>query len=109
MVHWIIAILAGINGLWMIADGVHVLRNGKYIGPEVPGPWRHIVEAIGLDPLKIGPAFIFLGAFWLLALALHLGKISSLLLILAAFTTLWYLPLGTIISLAVLGLVFLTR
>ena len=98
--------LALINGAWMLVDGVYVLLNGKYIGPEKPGPWASLISTTGVDVFKLGPLFIVFGFAWLLfvfgfwteaAWSRTFGLIVSVL-------TLWYLPFGTLISITVLAL-----
>jgi hypothetical protein len=64
-----LAVLAFVTGGFQVVDGIHVLVTGKYIGPTTPGPWRHVVQAVGLDPIDVGPGFIALGASWLSATA----------------------------------------
>lgn len=98
-------------GAWMVFDGVHVLAAGKYFGPEKPGPWSGLVAALGLDPFALGPAFIVLGLLWLMfatgtARGWQWTRRAGLL---AASLTLWYLPFGTLIALAVLALLLLNR
>jgi hypothetical protein len=106
--RWLIALLAFINGAFMTADGLHVLIKGKYIGPEKPGPWSMLFESLGINVFQLGPMFLAFGIAWLVFLliwmkqgdhARHLGKWVALL-------TLWYLPIGTIFSLAVLILLY---
>lgn len=109
MIAWILFILALLNGGWMIFDGVHVLRHGKYFGPDVPGPWRHGVEALGLDPLQLGPVFVALGLGWIVAAFLAKTGATDVALIAAAVLSLWYLPLGTVISIVVLALLLAPR
>ena len=104
--------LALINGSWMLADGVYVMVNGKYIGPEKPGPWASLIGMTGLDVFKLGPVFVLFGAAWLLfagsylseqSWARHFGVALSLF-------TLWYLPFGTLISIVILAaLIFFQR
>jgi hypothetical protein len=33
---YLVIALASIQGLWMMIDGIYVIANGKYIGPEKP-------------------------------------------------------------------------
>ncbi len=106
-VKLILVLLAGLAGGWMLFDGVHVLRHGKYFGPDLPGPWRHLPEALGIDPLRMGPVFVVLGALWLLAAAVFLVTGSRLPLAGCAILGLWYLPVGTALSLATLALIWL--
>ena len=107
-----IAVLALVTGGFQIVDGFHVLATGKYIGPETPGPWRHIVQGVGLDPLTLGPGFIVLGACWLTATAMLLLTSSPAgwwALIITAIATLWYLPVGTATALATIAILILAR
>ncbi|MCA9741334.1 MAG: hypothetical protein H6695_06430 [Deferribacteres bacterium] len=106
-----LSLLAGLNGGWMLFDGIHVLLKGKYFGPEKPGPWSDIIAFFNLDSFKMGPLFVFLGISWLIFLAAILfgqqwGWFMGLLLCIA---TLWYLPVGTFISLVVLALLLMYR
>lgn len=95
----------------MLLDGIFVMLNGKYIGPEKPGPWASIFEALGVDVFKLGPMFVAFGLMWLVFVlgywtdqswARTLGLIVSIL-------TLWYLPVGTLFSLIVLILLLVSN
>jgi len=110
--RYVVIVLSLINGLWMLIDGVYVLANGKYIGPEKPGPWAFVIGLTGIDVYKLGPLFVLFGVAWLSFVggfftgatwARNFGFILSLL-------TLWYLPFGTLISLVVLiALIFVIK
>ena len=110
--RYIVLALSLINGLWMLIDGVYVTLNGKYIGPEKPGPWASLVGLTGVDVFKLGPLFIVFGLAWIAfvfgfwtdaAWARTLGIVLSI-------ATLWYLPFGTLISIIVFVLlVFVLR
>jgi len=104
--------LSLINGLWMLIDGIYVVANGKYIGPEKPGPWASLISLAGVDVFKLGPMFVLYGIAWLVfgvALLLDASWARSLGLILSILT-LWYLPFGTLISIVVLvGLIFFIK
>jgi hypothetical protein len=107
----IASLIALLVGGWMIFDGIHVLTTGKYFGPEKPGPWSDAVAAIGLDPFRLGVPFIVLGVLWLLflaALLLHQSW-AWYAALLTAILTLWYLPVGTILSLLYILLLFVFR
>ena len=107
-----IAVLALATGGFQIVDGFHVLATGKYIGPETPGPWRHIVQGVGLDPYALGPVFIILGACWLTATAMLLLTSSAAAwwaLLITATATLWFLPVGTATALATITILILAR
>ncbi len=98
-----IFLLAGLNGGWMLFDGIHVLRFGKYFGPENPGPWQALPKALGLDPFNLGPLFVILGLVWLGA-GLNFALAGGFWpLFLVAGLTLWYLPLGTIFAALVMA------
>ena len=107
----IVTILALLNGGYMMADGVFVMINGKYIGPDKPGPWAALFEKLDVNVFKLGPLFIVLGTAWLLFLAgLWTQQTWSFLTgIIISILTLWYIPLGTIFSLAILILLFVSR
>lgn len=97
-------ILAVINGGFMLIDGLYVILNGKYIGPEKPGPWASLLSLTGIDVFKLGPVFVIFGVAWLgfaLSLIADVGWTRLYGLVLSVLT-LWYLPFGTAISIAVL-------
>jgi hypothetical protein len=107
----IVMMIAGaLAGGWMLFDGVHVLVRGKYFGPDKPGPWSALVARVGVDPFKLGPLFIALGALWLICLiAALLGKTWGWSgAAAAAVASLWYFPLGTFLALVYLLLFFLS-
>lgn len=107
----VVIILSLLNGGFMLADGIYVLMNGKYIGPEKPGPWANIFQLFNIDVFKLGPLFIVFGLAWLCFIAVFIGNLDW------AFTfglvmcvlTLWYLPVGTVFSLIILALLIVLR
>ncbi|MCB1172864.1 MAG: hypothetical protein KDK39_04835 [Leptospiraceae bacterium] len=107
MLQTVIAILALINGGWMLFDGIYVMRYGKFFGPAKPGPWSYPFITMGVDPFRLGPAFVFYGILWLLVAggAFYDQSWFWLTGLIAAVATLWYFPVGTFI--AVLELLFL--
>jgi hypothetical protein len=107
----IIAVLSLLNGGFMLADGIHVLLKGKYIGPPKPGPWAMLFEKLHINVFRLGPLFIAFGLVWLVFFFSFLTKQSWTysLGIVVAFLTLWYLPVGTLISLIVLVLLLTMR
>lgn len=103
--------LALFNGGWMVFDGIHVLLTGKYFGPPQPGPWSQLVSGVGLNPFSLGPVFIFLGITWLVS---SYGLVAGMgwawyLSLAVALATLWYLPVGTILSLLAIAVLWLFR
>jgi hypothetical protein len=96
--------LASIQGLWMLIDGVYVLVNGKYMGPEKPGPWASVIGITGIDVFKLGPLFVAFGVAWLVFAGAIFGQTSwaRSFGIVLSIATLWYLPVGTLISIVML-------
>ena len=107
----IVSLIALIAGGWMIFDGIYVLSTGKYFGMEKSGVWSNFVSVFGINPFSLGVPFIVLGFLWLLCLV-------GLLLhqtwawygaLFVAIATLWYLPVGTVLSLLYIALLFIFR
>ncbi len=103
----------------MTFDGSRALVVGNFITPKSGpyagqvGPWRHIVQRVGLDPQGTPMKLVFAvyGAAWLLvgvAFARNLPWSWTAMLV-AAIGTLWFLPLGTICSLAQIALLLTFR
>ncbi len=100
----IVTLLGLLNGLFMLADGIYVILKGKYIGPDKPGPWANLFYKLNIDVFKLGPMFIIYGILWLIFLSgLWTNQTWTYKLGLSiCFLTLWYLPIGTIISIKIL-------
>ena len=107
----ILSLIALLIGGWMIFDGTHVLTTGKYFGPAKPGPWSGLVSAVGLDPFRFGIPFIILGVLWLLFLVMMLLHQSWAWYgaLLTAILTLWFLPVGTVLSLLYIVMLLVFR
>ena len=113
----IVLILALVQGGWLAFDGVHAFTRGDYVTPRSGahagelGPWSQIVTAAGIEPRStlMKSTHVLLGVAWLIAAAGFLLRSpwSRRAMLLCAIASLWYLPVGTILSLAVL--IFLTR
>jgi hypothetical protein len=111
-VKFLISLVSLLVGGWMIFDGIHVLLTGKYFGPEKPGPWSDIVvAATGLDPFQFGVPFITLGILWLaFAAAMLFGQNWAwYAALITAVLTLWYLPVGTVLSVVYIALLIVFR
>lgn len=105
-------------GLFMTFDGSRALMLGDYLTPRTGrfagqlGPWTRVVSAVGIEPRSTLMKMVFLlfGLAWLLAIAGFIRRIpssTSAVAILAA-ATLWYLPVGTLVSaLVLIGLALL--
>lgn len=102
----LITILSLLNGAYMLLDGTYVILKGKYIGPPKPGPWANLFYKLNVDVFKLGPLFIVFGLLWL-AFLFGLWTNQSWMYIFGlaiSVLTLWYLPIGTIVSLTILVL-----
>jgi hypothetical protein len=106
---WLVVVLALIEGGWLAFDGGHALITGDYVtaaspeGPGQLGPWAKLVAAVGIEPrstlmkgihLGLGVGFLALTACFAFGLPWAPNA-----MILSAVLTLWYLPLGTLLSL----------
>lgn len=95
----LISIAGLLNGGYMLLDGIFVMVEGKYIGPEKPGPWSILFDKSGIDVSRLGPLFIAFGLLWLTwlySLWTHRHWSHGFGIVL------WYLPVGTIFSLVIL-------
>src|SRR6476620_526338 len=116
--NWIVLALALFQGGWLCFDGSHALLLGDYVTPRSGpgagqlGPWARLVSAVGLDPRSttIKCLHLFLGIAWLIGAVAFIVRplFGSWLLLACAIATLWYLPIGTIISITLIALL-LTR
>lgn len=107
----LLLILGLLNGSFMFIDGVYVIVNGKYIGPEKPGPWANLFYKLDIDVFKLGPVFIVYGLLWLLwvyALYTNAGW-GYILGIAISICTLWYLPVGTLFSILTLCILLFAK
>jgi hypothetical protein len=108
----LITILGFLNGGYMLLDGIYVLLKGKYIGPEKPGPWANVFYKLDINVFKLGPMFITFGIMWLVWLYSLWANLSwsHVYGIIVCILTLWYLPVGTLLSIVILLiLVFVKR
>ncbi|HRC33290.1 MAG TPA: hypothetical protein PK736_07585 [Bacteroidia bacterium] len=103
-----ISLLSLLNGGYMLIDGLYVIVNGKYIGPQKPGPWANLFYKLNIDVYKLGPMFILFGIAWFAFLfALWTNNTKAYIMGMAiSVLTLWYLPVGTVISIIVMALIF---
>jgi hypothetical protein len=111
---WIILALALIQGGWLAFDGGRALAVGDYVtptsGPRAGqlGPWSRIVSALGFEPRStvIKCLHLFLGIAWLIALVVFAVRPMSgwWAVLCCAIMSLWYLPMGTVLSIVVIAL-----
>jgi hypothetical protein len=107
----LLIILSCINGGFMLLDGIYVMLKGKYIGPPKPGPWASLFYKLQIDVFKLGPLFVAYGLAWLLFLFAVVTQQAwaYTLGIGVAIATLWYLPVGTMVAVTVLIILFAAR
>ncbi len=106
-----IIILSLLNGIWMLIDGIHVIKKRKYIGPDKPGPWANLFYKLKIDVFKLGPLFITYGILWLIFIYLIITNqnITFYFGIILSLLTLWYIKVGTIISIIILILLYISK
>lgn len=115
--RWVVVLLGLSTGGWMGFDGLHALLKGDYVTPRTGlhagrlGPWSHLVAAIGLEPrsplMKL--LFVAYGIAWSCALAAFALEVPGgrRAVLVVAFASLWYAPIGTALSAAVIALLLL--
>ena len=105
-------------GLFMTFDGLRALVVGDYVTPTTGpfagqlGPWSGVVSAVGVAPRSetMKMVFVIFGVAWLSAATGFLlrARRSAGALAVLAVATLWYLPIGTLVSsLVLIGLAIL--
>jgi hypothetical protein len=113
MVNWarvLILVFTIVEAGWLAFDGTRALMVGDFITPKSGpyagqvGPWRHLVQRVGLDPrgTPMKAIFTVYGWAWLLVgIAFAAGAPWSWgAMLVAAAGSLWFLPFGTLCSLA---------
>lgn len=115
---WIVLGLALLQGGWLLFDGGRALIAGDYVtptsGPRAGqlGPWSRIVSALGFQPRStlIKCVHVVLGIAWLVSLVVLFLRpaVGWWFLAGCSVATLWYLPVGTVLSIAIMALL-LTR
>ena len=112
-----LAFLGASSGAWMLFDGLRRLIAGDYVRINGQlGPWRHVFAAVGVDPMAVGVASVFLvcGVFRLVATVGLLAGASWgwTAMLISSVVILWYLPIGTaaaVLTIIILFLPWLTR
>ena len=111
---WVILTLALLQGGWLVFDGSRALVVGDYVTPASGrragqlGPWSRIVSALGFEPRStlIKCLHLVLGIAWLIALIVFAVRPASgwWAVLCCAIASLWYLPIGTVLSIVVITL-----
>ena len=115
--EWLVVVLALIEGGWLAFDGTRALITGDYVtvesaeGPGQLGPWAKLVAAVGIDPrstlmkgIHVGLGLGFLATTACFALGLPWARTG---MVFCAVLSLWYLPLGTLLSLVQIVIILL--
>lgn len=115
----IVLLLALLEAGWLAFDGSRALIVGDYVTPRSGphagqlGPWSKLVEAVGIEPRStlMKTIHVGLGVVWLaIAAAYAVGEPWAARGMLAcAILGLWYLPMGTVLSLAQVVLLLVLR
>lgn len=114
LTKWVVVALALFQGAWLAFDGTRALTVGDYITPSSGpragqlGPWSRVVSALGWEPRStlIKSVHVSLGLLWLVGMIVFLirPEVGWWVLFGCGIGTLWYLPLGTALSIVVLVL-----
>jgi hypothetical protein len=104
---------------WMAFDGSRALVVGDFITPSSGpsagqlGPWRHVVERVGVNPRGTAMKLIFAVYGWAwLAIAVGFARGATWswsAMAVASLGALWFLPLGTVLSAVQLTLLLVYR
>lgn len=101
-----VVVIALVVGGWLAFDGTRALTKGDYVTARggALGPWSRVVSALGVNPRSAVMKWmhVLLGAGWVASALFFLFGVSSarVALLGCSVLTLWYLPLGTVLSIA---------
>jgi hypothetical protein len=103
----IAAVLGFAEGTWMLVEGMHRLIAGAY--PAVSGVdrWQRMLIARGINPQRMAPLLVLLGALWLTVGNLYLfqnRRPAWIGLLVLALTSLLYAMVGTAIAIVICAL-----
>ncbi len=120
--HWarvLILLCTLFEAGWMAFDGSQAMITGHLLGPTSGahagelGPWRYIVQKVGVNPggKPMRLFFMIYGWGWLLIAGGFAARQpwSWTTMVIAAAGALWFLPLGTLLSLMQLALLLTWR
>jgi hypothetical protein len=107
---FVLAVIACLQGSFMIIDGIHHITTGSYIGGKA-GPWAVLVRAAGVSENSMAPAFIVLGTLWLLGAGVLLisPRRGASMLAIPALVTLLYPLFGTLLAIVALVIIWKQR
>ena len=113
---WVVIVLAILEAGWLAFDGTRALTIGDYVTPKSGphagqlGPWSKVVAAVGIEPRStlMKSIHLGLGAAWLVVTACYAMRIPWAWtgMVVCAVLGLWYVPIGTVLSVAQLILLW---
>jgi hypothetical protein len=119
MLPWIIVVLAVLEAGWMTFDGARALVAGDYVTPSSGeyagqlGPWSKVVTAAGIEPRStlMKSIFVVYGVVWIVIVVAFIrgATWAWTAMLIAAAGALWYLPVGTFLSLVQIVLLVVLR
>jgi hypothetical protein len=114
-----VPLVALLIGSWFIYDGVRAFRKGDYTtsssGPHAGqlGPWAKLVALVGIDPrgVPMKTVHVLLGVCWIASALLFVAKphFGWTALVVSSLCSLWYLPIGTVLAVIELGMLFTSQ
>ena len=114
--RWLIVAVALIDAGYMAVDGTRALTVGDYFTPASGdhagelGPWAKIAESVGVAPRStpMKAFFVIYGLIWIAVIVAFVLKQpwSWFAMLALAAGSLWYLTIGTFVSIVVLILLF---
>lgn len=86
-------------GVFMLANGIADVASGRYLVGGT-GAWGALMSAVSLNPHQVGGVFVMLSLIWLVGIAGLIMRQSwgFPLAVVGAVVTLWYVPVGTALS-----------
>jgi hypothetical protein len=117
--NWVIVIVVTFTAGWMLFDGTRALILGDYVTPKSGefagqlGPWSNLVKAIGIEPRSTLMKLIFV-VYGVVALVIGICFVLGQSwawwgMLVVSILGLWYLPVGTIINIIVIGLLLFNK
>ena len=117
--NWVIVIVVTFTAGWMLFDGTRALILGDYVTPKSGefagqlGPWSNLVKAIGIEPRSTLMKLIFV-VYSVVALVIGICFVLGQSwawwgMLVVSILGLWYLPVGTIINIIVIGLLLFNK
>ena len=105
---WVVIVLALVEAGWLTFDGTRALVVGDYVTPKSGphagqlGPWSKVVAAVGIEPRStlMKSIHLVLGAAWLVVIVCYAMRMPWAWtgMLVCAVLGLWYLPIGTLLS-----------